>query len=66
MRVDQAINVAEAAGARSSSVAGSVIEGKEKNNLTPDIDPTAQSGVQQAEALTQTWSKTSLRTIYVL
>lgn len=67
---DAAATAAAAEAETGSNYGGS--DGKEPN-MSPapaggvvDIDEKAQEGVRQAEALTQTWSKGALRTIFVL
>lgn len=69
MKVDQSINLAEAAGAAPGpeSPRSNEFGDEPKIDLArTDSHEGFQDGVRQAEAITQSWTKGSLRTMFAL
>ena len=70
MKVDQSLNLAEAAAQEQPEATlpegGNDIEKSMSNSDAAKGSEDVQDGVRQMENITQTWSKSSVRTIYVL
>lgn len=66
MKVDQSVSLIDTAAA-THNAAPAFSDGGVDEKVGPPADEEAvQTGVKTAEAITQTWSKSSLRTIYAL
>jgi hypothetical protein len=74
MKADQTLNLTEVAAAQAAPAAPAAPDSPGNMVDEPKIDPLArtnsrdgfQDGVLQAEAMTQSWSKNSLATMFIL